>query len=293
MVLREGIFIKKVYHARNAARENSSLYTSYMNIVSWNVNGFRAWKDKDGTVDFLNTGDFDVIALQETKAQPEQIDEFATELFPDYPFHYFNSAEKKGYSSTSIFSKVEPLSVSFVVNGLDLADSEGRVITAEYESCYVVNVYTPNSKPDLSRVDFRYDKWDVLFLKHLKKLEKKKPVILCGDLNAAHQEIDIKNPSANKTTATKPGNPGFTDKERERLGDYLDNGFIDTFRFLYPNTIRYSWWSYRFGARERNAGWRIDYVMISESLSKKLQGATIHDDIHGSDHCPVSAKINL
>jgi exodeoxyribonuclease-3 len=264
-----------------------------MNIVSWNVNGLRAWKEKEGTVDFLNSGNFDVICLQETKAQPEQISEDSSELFQDHPYQYFNSAEKKGYSSTAIFSKEKPLSVSHVIDGLELAESEGRVITAEYSDCYVVNVYTPNSKPDLSRVDYRYREWDTKFLKHLQKLEKKKPVIMCGDLNAAHQEIDIKNPSANKTTKTKPGNPGFTDKERERLGDYLEAGFVDTFRSLYPDTVRYSWWSYRFGARARNAGWRIDYVMISDSISSKLSTAIIHDDIHGSDHCPVSADIAL
>ena len=177
---------------------------------------------------------------------------------------------------------------------MDLADDEGRVITAEFKDYYLVNVYTPNSKPDLARVDYRHQEWDVLFLKYLKKLEKKKPVILCGDLNVAHTEIDLKNPGSNKTTATKPGNPGFTDKERAGMDNYLKNGFIDTFRHIYPDTIeKYSWWSYRFGARANNSGWRIDYFLISESLKESLQEAKIHDDIHGSDHCPVSIEIKI
>jgi len=239
-------------------------------------------------------GNFDVIGLQETKAQPEQIQDICEESFPDHPFQYFNSAEKKGYSSTALFSKIEPLSVSHEIDGLPCALNEGRVITAEFETCFVVVVYTPNSKPDLARLDYRYNEWDIKFREYLLSLEKKKPVIACGDLNVAHREIDLKNPAANKTTKTKPGNPGFTDKERERFENYLENGFIDTFRFLYPDLEdRYSWWSYRFGARARNAGWRIDYVLVSKMLENNIQGALIHDDVHGSDHCPVSLKLTL
>ena len=264
-----------------------------LSLVSWNVNGLRAWKDKPGAAAFLQDGDFDVIGLQETKAQPEQISEICRELFPDHQFQYFNSAVKKGYSSTALFSKQEPLSVSFEIAGLPCALEEGRVITAEYEKYFVVVVYTPNSKPDLARLDYRYETWDIKFKEHLINLEKKKPVIACGDLNVAHKDIDLKNPSANKTTETKPGNPGFTDKERERFRDYLEHGFIDSFRYLYPDTEeRYSWWSYRFGARARNAGWRIDYVLTSAALKDSIFEAIIHDDIHGSDHCPVSVQIS-
>ena len=234
-----------------------------------------------------------MIGLQETKAQPEQISDDAANLFPDHPFQYFNSAVKKGYSSTALFSKIEPLSVSFKVQGLPCALEEGRVITAEYDDFYFVVVYTPNSKPELERLSYRYEEWDPLFLKHLRSLEKKKPVIVCGDLNVAHTEIDLKNPSSNKTTSTKPGNAGFTDQERERFENYLEAGFIDSFRALYPKTEeRYSWWSYRFGARARNAGWRIDYFLLSNSLLNILRDAEIHDDVHGSDHCPVSIEVD-
>ncbi len=265
-----------------------------MKAISWNVNGFRAWKDKDGAVDFLLSEDPDIICLQETKAQPEQINGFAAELFPKHGYQYFNSAIKKGYSSTAVFLKQEPISISNEIKGLDLANDEGRVITAEYKKYYLVNVYTPNSKPDLARVDYRHKEWDVLFLKYLKKLEKKKPVILCGDLNVAHTEIDLKNPQNNRTTEKNPGNPGFTDKEREGFTNYVSQGFIDTFRYLHPDTIeKYSWWSYRFNARKNNSGWRIDYFLISESLKGKLKTAQIHDDIHGSDHCPVSIEVNI
>ena len=262
-----------------------------MKAISWNVNGFRAWKEKEGAVDFLLAEDPDFICLQETKAQPEQISEFAAELFPNHPFQYFNSAEKKGYSSTSIFAKVKPLSVSHKVPGLDLAENEGRVITVEYKDYYLLTVYTPNSKPDLARVDYRHTEWDVLFLKYMKKLEKKKPVIVCGDLNVADKDIDLKNPSSNKTTAKNPGNPGFTDKEREGFTNYVTSGFTDTFRHLYPEKVQYSWWSYRFNARKNNSGWRIDYFLVSQVLNKKLKDAKIHDDIHGSDHCPVSIEL--
>lgn len=263
-----------------------------MKAISWNVNGFRAWKEKEGAVDFLLSENPDFICLQETKAQPEQISDFAAELFPKHTYQYFNSAIKKGYSSTAIFSKEKPLSISNEIKGLDLALDEGRVITAEFENYYLVTVYTPNSKPDLSRVDYRHQEWDVQFLNYLQKLEKKKPVIVCGDLNVAHTEIDLKNPKSNRTTEKNPGNPGFTDKEREGFTNYVTQGFIDTFRHLYPDTTdRYSWWSYRFGARANNAGWRIDYFLISNSLKEKLTDAKIHDNITGSDHCPVSVEM--
>jgi len=265
-----------------------------MKAISWNVNGFRAWKEKEGAVDFLLQEDPDFICFQETKAQPEQINGFAAELFPDHGYQYFNSAIKKGYSSTAILSKHEPISISNEIQGLDLANDEGRVITAEFKKYYLVTVYTPNSKPDLARVDYRHQEWDVKFLKYLKDLEKKKPVIVCGDLNVAPTEIDLKNPSSNKTTEKNPGNPGFTDKEREGFMNYVTQGFIDTFRHLYPDTTeRYSWWSYRFNARKNNAGWRIDFFLISQKLKDKLIDAKIHDDIHGSDHCPVSIEMKI
>jgi len=263
-----------------------------MKAISWNVNGFRAWKEKEGAVDFLLSENPDFICLQETKAQPEQINQFAATLFPKHGYQYFNSAIKKGYSSTAIFSKHEPISISNEIKGLDAANDEGRVITAEFKDYYLVNVYTPNSKPELARVEYRHKEWDVQFLKYLKKLEKKKPVILCGDLNVAHTEIDLKNPSSNKTTEKNIGNPGFSDREREGFDNYLNAGFIDTFRHLYPDTIeRYSWWSYRFNARKNNSGWRIDYFLISDILKNKLKDAKIHDDITGSDHCPVSIEM--
>lgn len=259
-----------------------------MNIISWNVNGIRAWQQKEGTLDFItHKQDPDIFCIQETKAQPEQIDH---ELFAEFRFHYFNSAVKKGYSGTAIFSKIEPLKVDFGIKNKNY-DSEGRVITAEFEKFYLVNVYTPNSKPDLARLDYRYNDWDREFLKHLKKLESKKPIVVCGDFNVAHTDIDIARPDANRTTATKPGSPGFTDKERERFSDFLKSGFVDTYRHLYPEKIKYTWWSYRAFARERNVGWRIDYFLISPSLTKKLQSAIIHDDITGSDHCPVSIEL--
>ncbi len=277
-----------------------------MKIISWNVNGIRAWIQKTGSMEFLEKEKPDIICLQETKATREQVEEFfekedtplfATKsknvkegkLFPDYSYHFWNSAEKKGYSGTAIFSKGKPLSESYGIG--DGLDSEGRVITLEFKDFFLVNVYTPNSKPDLSRVDYRKDIWDKNFLKHLKKLDKKKPVIACGDFNVAHQEIDLKNPQANKTTEKSPGHAGFTDKERQSFERYLKNGFIDTFRFLHPDEVKYSWWSYRFNARKNNAGWRIDYFLISERLKDKLKKAEIHNEAYGSDHCPVSIEI--
>lgn len=262
----------------------------YMKIISWNVNGIRAWQQKDGTLDFVdNKENPDIFCVQETKAQPEQIDE---ELFPEFPYRYLNSAEKKGYSGTGIFSKIEPLNVGYGIKN-KMYDTEGRVITAEFPKFFLVNVYTPNSKPDLARVDFRHDDWDKEFLKHLKKLETKKPVIVCGDLNVAHNDIDIARPDANRTTDTKPGSPGFTDKERAGFDNLLAAGFIDTFRAMYPGTVRYSWWSYRAFARKRNVGWRIDYFLTSKKLETKITDAIIYDHIHGSDHCPVGIEINL
>lgn len=266
---------------------------------------------KEGSVDFIEHGESpDIFCVQETKSHKEQIQEFFEKsetslfdsandnvkkgkLFPEFPYHFWNSAKKKGYSGTAIFSKVKPLSEIYGLTSLKKSeqDEEGRVITLEFRDFYLVNVYTPNSKHELLRLDYRYDVWDKAFLKHMKALERKKQVIVCGDLNVAHEEIDIKNSQNNKTTDKKPGNPGFTDKERERFGDFLKAGFVDTFRYLYPDTIRYSWWAYRFGARARNIGWRIDYFLVSQDLKNKIKDAKIFDEIHGSDHCPVSLEL--
>lgn len=273
-----------------------------MKIISWNVNGIRAWKKKEGVMEFLENESPDILCFQETKIDASLSGNFSTlkkengeqenhQTFNDYPYEYWNSAERKGYSGTALFSKQKPLSVTYGI-GHEL-DNEGRVITAEYDNYFVVTVYTPNSKNDLSRLDLRYDQWDKLFLKHLQKLEKKKPVITCGDLNAAHTPIDIARPNANKTTATKPGSAGFTDKERERFADILEAGFIDTFRVLYPDLIKYSWWSYRARARERNVGWRIDYVLASGKLKNMLKESYIYDMVAGSDHCPVGARFDI
>jgi exodeoxyribonuclease-3 len=260
-----------------------------MKFISWNVNGVRAWIQKDGVLDFLKKEDPDVFCIQESKAQEDQIIEAIEDNFNDYPYKYFNCAEKKGYSGVGVFSKTKPISVSYGI-GDDL-DSEGRVITVEYKNYFLVTVYTPNSKPDLSRVDYRHDVWDKNFLKHMKKLEKKKAVIVCGDLNVAHNEIDLKNPASNKTTDKNPGNAGFTDKERKSFEKYIEAGFIDSFRFKNPDTVKYSWWSYRFNARKNNSGWRIDYFLTSNSLRDQIKKADIFDEVHGSDHCPVSLEI--
>lgn len=260
-----------------------------MKIISWNVNGFRAWVKKPGALEFINkTEQPDVFCLQETKAQPEQID---GSLFPDYPHQYFHSAEKKGYSSTALFSKKEPVKVWYGMKDSPI-ENEGRIINAEFDDLIVVNVYTPNSKPDLARLGLRHTQWDTAFLKHLKKLEKKKPIVVCGDFNAAHYDIDIARPDANRTTEKKPGTAGFTDQEREGITNIINAGFIDTFRILFPKTIRYTWWSYRAAARARNVGWRIDYVFTSQKLKKKIQDATIYDHITGSDHCPVGITLS-
>lgn len=246
----------------------------YMKLISWNVNGLRACMGK-GFQDFFNEADADIFCIQESKLQEGQI----TMDLPGY-HQYWNYAVKKGYSGTAVFSKQEPLSVSYGI-GMEEHDQEGRVITLEFESFYLITVYTPNSQDGLARLDYRMQ-WETDFLTYLKKLEEKKPVIFCGDLNVAHKEIDLKNPKTNRKNA------GFTDEEREKFSTLLENGFTDTFRHFYPDLEgAYSWWSYRFHAREKNAGWRIDYFMTSDSLKDKLEDAIIYKDILGSDHCPV------
>lgn len=245
-----------------------------MKLISWNVNGIRACAEK-GFLDFFRAADADIFCLQETKLQAGQI-----ELPLEGYYQYWNYAEKKGYSGTALFTKKEPLSVSYGI-GIEEHDHEGRVITAEFEDYYVVTVYTPNSQDELKRLDYRM-KWEDDFLAYLKGLETEKPVIFCGDLNVAHKEIDLKNPKTNRKNA------GFTDEERAKMTTILNNGFIDTFRYFYPDAEGiYSWWSYRFQARAKNAGWRIDYFIVSDSLKDKLADAKIHTDIFGSDHCPV------
>ena len=270
-------------------------YNDAMNptsFVSWNINGYRAWIEKDGTKDFLGKNHFDVICFQETKAQPEQIRPSAKEHFPDHTYQYFFSAEKKGYSSVALLSRIEPISVSHGIDKLPLSVTEGRVITAEYAGFYLITVYTPNSKPDLARVDLRHQEWDPGFLEYIQALEKKKPVIICGDLNVAPTPLDLKNEKTNRTTDKRPGSPGATDKEREGFANYMKAGLIDTWRALHPEqTDRYTWWSYRSGARAGNAGWRIDFFLISESLSEQVIHADIHDEVTGSDHCPVSLRM--
>lgn len=245
-----------------------------MNLISWNVNGLRACMQK-GFMDFLNESDADIFCIQETKLQEGQI---AMEL-PGY-FQYWNYAEKKGYSGTAVFSKKEPISVSYGI-GIEEHDHEGRVISLEFKDFYVVTCYTPNSQNELARLSYRME-WEDAFFAYLKDLDAKKPVILCGDLNVAHQEIDLKNPKTNRKSA------GFSDEERGKMTQLLENGFTDTFRYFYPDAAGiYSWWSYRFKAREKNAGWRIDYFIVSDRLREQLKDAKIHTDILGSDHCPV------
>ena len=250
-----------------------------MKLISWNVNGIRACCDK-GFRDAFKQLDADFFCLQETKMQEGQLD-----LAFDGYTSYWNYAEKKGYSGTAIFTKHQPLNVSYGL-GIDEHDHEGRVITLEMENFYLVTVYTPNSQDGLKRLDYRMT-WEDDFRKFLKSLDAKKPVLVCGDLNVAHKEIDLKNPKTNRMNA------GFTDQEREKFQTLLDAGFIDTFRYFYPEQENiYSWWSYRFKAREKNAGWRIDYFLASERLADKLSGAKIHTEIFGSDHCPVEVTIN-
>ena len=255
-------------------------------LISWNVNGLRAVLKK-GFESFLEQEQPDVLCLQETKVSADITDQFA---FSDYPYVYWNCAEKKGYSGTAILSRTEPLSVSHGL-GIDKHDHEGRVITAEFEDYFLVTVYTPNSQGhDESkrprRLDYRTKEWDVDFLKQMQSLELRKPVIFCGDLNVAHQEIDLSNPKQNRKNA------GFTDEERARFDAILDAGFIDSFRWLYPDAAeRYSWWSYRSGARARNIGWRLDYFCVSQSMHEQIQDALILNHIEGSDHCPVTLLI--
>lgn len=249
-----------------------------MKLISWNVNGLRACVGK-GFLDFVQAQEADIFCIQETKLQEGQIDL----KLPGY-HQYWNYAEKKGYSGTAVFTKEEPLSV---VNGIGIEehDHEGRVITLEYPDFYFITVYTPNSQNELARLDYRM-KWEEDFLSYLKKLEEKKPVIFCGDLNVAHKEIDLKNPKTNRMNA------GFTDEERAKFTALTDAGFIDTFRYFYPDLEgAYSWWSYRFSARAKNAGWRIDYFLVSQSLKDRLRDSLIYKDVMGSDHCPVGLII--
>ena len=248
-----------------------------MKLISWNVNGLRACVGKDFEQQFKAL-DADFFCLQETKMQAGQLDI----SFPGYT-SYWNYADKKGYSGTAIFTKHKPLDVTYGI-GMDEHDHEGRVITLEMDDFYLVTVYTPNSQDGLRRLDYRM-KWEKDFQDYLHRLDRKKPVVVCGDMNVAHEEIDIKNPKTNRRNA------GFTDEEREKMTQLLDSGFIDTFRMLYPEQVTYSWWSYRFRARERNTGWRIDYFLIAERLRDRLEDAKIHTEIMGSDHCPVEVDL--
>lgn len=251
-----------------------------MKLISWNVNGLRACCDK-GFREAFQTLDADFFCLQETKMQEGQLDL----SFEGYT-SYWNYAEKKGYSGTAIFTRLKPLNVTYG-QGIDVHDHEGRVITLEMDNFYLVTVYTPNSQDGLKRLDYRMT-WEDDFRNYLLELDKKKPVLVCGDLNVAHKEIDLKNPKTNRMNA------GFTDQEREKFQILLDAGFIDTFRYFYPEqTGIYSWWSYRFKAREKNAGWRIDYFLASRRLADKLESAQIHTEIFGSDHCPVEVTLNV
>ena len=248
-----------------------------MKIISWNVNGIRAAINK-GFYDFFREVDADIFCLQETKIQKEQIDENMKNL---REYNYWNSAEKKGYSGTATFSKLKPIAITYG------EDNEGRIITCEYEKFYLVNCYTPNSKRELERLDFRMQ-WEDKIREYLIKLDKTKPVIYCGDLNVAHSEIDLKNPSSNHNNA------GFTDEEREKMTLLLKNNFVDSFRYKYLDKENcYTWWSYMFNAREKKIGWRIDYFIVSDRIKNKIIDAKIHQDILGSDHCPVELDINL
>ena len=251
-----------------------------MKLISWNVNGLRAVYNK-GFEEIFKNFDADVFCIQETKMQPGQLDL----SFDGYDM-YLNSAVRKGYSGTAVFTRVKPISVSYGI-GIEKHDTEGRVITVEFENFYLVNCYTPNSQRELTRLEYRVE-WENDFRKYLKNLDDKKPVILCGDLNVAHQEIDLKNPKSNR------GNAGFTDEERVEMTNLLNSGFVDSFRYLYPEkTDSYSWWSYMGRAREKNVGWRIDYFIVSEKIKENIVDAKIHPEIFGSDHCPVELEINF
>ena len=247
-------------------------------LISWNVNGLRAVLQKN-FLEYFNSVDADIFCLQEIKLQEGQVD-----FNPEGYNCYWNYAEKKGYSGTAIFTKENPISVSYDI-GIDHHDKEGRVITLEFKDYYLVNVYTPNSQTELARLDYRMT-WEDDFRSYLLDLDSKKPVILCGDLNVAHTEIDLKNPKSNKTNA------GFTIEERNKFSELLESGFVDSFRYLHPDAIeKYSWWSYRFSARKNNAGWRIDYFVVSNKIKDKIVEANIHNEIMGSDHCPVELII--
>ena len=251
-----------------------------MKMISWNVNGLRACVTK-GFKEYFGNADADIFSVQETKLQEGQID-FAPEGYNCY----WNYAERKGYSGVAVFTKKEPLSVSYGL-GIDEHDKEGRVITLEFDNFYHVTVYTPNSQSENARLDYRMQ-WDDAFRNYINELNKTKPVVVTGDLNVAHNEIDLKNPASNRK------NPGFTDEERAKMTELLASGYVDSFRYLYPDkTGAYSWWSYRFNARKNNAGWRIDYYIVSDSIKDKIKAAEIHSEIMGSDHCPVELDIEL
>ena len=251
-----------------------------MKLISWNVNGIRAAVNK-GFMNFFNEIDADIFAIQETKMQEGQL-----ELILDGYYQYWNSAERKGYSGTAIFTKVKPINVTYGI-GIEEHDKEGRIITFEFEKFYFINCYTPNSKRELERLDYR-QVWEDEIRRYLSELDKIKPVIYCGDLNVAHKEIDLKNPKSNR------GNAGFTDEERNKMTELLKAGFTDSFRYLYPNKEdSYSWWSYMGHAREKNIGWRIDYFITSNSIADKIKEASIHPEIMGSDHCPVELDIEI
>ena len=251
-----------------------------MKIISWNVNGLRACVNK-GFLDFFDNSDADIFCVQETKVQAGQI-----AIIRENYLQYWNYAEKKGYSGTAVFSKHEPLKRQNGI-GIEKHDLEGRVITLEFEDFFMVNVYTPNARPELARIDYRME-WEDAFRDYLMNLDAQKPVIVCGDMNVAHEEIDLKNPKSNK------GNAGFSDEERGKLDELLNSGFTDTFRHFHPDTANaYSWWSYRFNARAHNSGWRIDYFLVSDRLTEKLSDSKILSDVMGSDHCPVELDINI
>lgn len=251
-----------------------------MKLITWNVNGLRACLGK-GFLDFCSAQSPDMICIQETKMQEGQV-----EVPLDGYEQYWNSAEKKGYSGTAIFTKKKPIEIHYDIDA-EGHDKEGRVITLEFEEFYLVTVYTPNSKELLARLDYRMD-WENAFRSYVLKLDKNKPVIICGDLNVAHQEIDLKNPAANRKNA------GFSDEERAKMTELLESGFVDTYRYLYPEvTGVYTWWSYRFNARANNAGWRIDYFLVSERIKEKIMNVVIYDQVLGSDHCPVLLDIDL
>lgn len=251
-----------------------------MKLISWNVNGLRAVLNK-GFEEFFYSINADIFCIQETKMQEGQIENFELKGYKQY----WNSAEKKGYSGTAIFTKEEPISVKYGI-GIEEHDKEGRVITLEFDNFYLVTIYTPNSKRELERLDYRMI-WEDEIKNYLTNLNKIKPVIMCGDLNVAHQEIDLKNPKSNRRNA------GFTDEEREKMTKLLKKDFVDSYRYLYPEKIEYTWWSYMGGARQKNIGWRIDYFIVSNLIKDKIKDARIHMDVLGSDHCPVELEINL